>query len=126
DGRDARGGQACGVTSLRPEPGEEGRLGAVLRLEQLDRDDAGEALVVGAPHLAHAADGDERLQAVAPRDEPLGLGGHLCSTALMTWAAMGAATFPPVASLPRAPPFSTSTATATTGFCAGAKAMNHA
>ena len=44
----------------------------------------------------------------------------------MTWAAMGAATRPPVASLPSAPPFSTSTATATTGFCAGAKAMNHA
>src|SRR5713226_5884221 len=44
----------------------------------------------------------------------------------MTCCAIGAESFPPVASLPRLPPFSTSTATAIFGASAGAKAMNQA
>ena len=40
--------------------------------------------------------------------------------------AIGAATSPPVASLPKSPPFSTITATAYRGASAGANAMNHA
>ena len=44
----------------------------------------------------------------------------------MTSRAMGAATRPPLASLPASPPSSTITATATFGSSAGAKEVNHA
>src|SRR5207248_2203960 len=51
---------------------------------------------------------------------------HEPGAASMTALAIGAATLPPVASLPRLPPFSTTTATTMCGSWAGANPTNHA
>src|SRR5207244_5747022 len=53
-------------------------------------------------------------------------GGHRPSTIRIICAAIGAATRPPVASLPALPPCSTMTATTTCGSSAGANPTNHA
>src|SRR5699024_2710117 len=84
-----------------------------------------DVLILGDPHLAHAADGDELHEPVPVAEHEVHFGFHSI-TASMTAFAIGAATFAPVASLPSEPPFSTTTATATWGSSAGAKAVNHA
>ncbi|MNW53448.1 hypothetical protein D3C74_310090 [compost metagenome] len=110
---DVRVRQGRAVACLGAQALEEVLVARVLLAQHLDGDLAAERLVVGDPHLAHAADRDAADQAVAvaepePLDRP-----HLFNTASMTALAMGAATAPPVASLPLSPPFSTMTATAT-------------
>src|SRR5664280_1467202 len=87
------------------------------------------AVAHGAPDLPHAADGDPVGQPVAATESNVRPGRHQpppASTACRTDLAIGAATAPPVASLPMLPPSSTTTATATLGVSAGAKATNQA
>src|SRR5206468_11557348 len=105
---------------------ELGVLGELL-FEHLDRNAAAEPAVDRLPHLAHAAGGDEALQAVPARQRHTNSRAHgpPCSAASITARPIGAASAPPVADR-RSPPFSTSTATATFGACAGANAMYHA
>src|SRR6266571_1552816 len=83
------------------------------------------------PYRPHPADGDALAKPVpAPQCDVLVDPTHrphpLPSAASITARAMGAATCPPVASLPRLPPLSTTTATAILGSSAGAKHTNHA
>src|SRR5690606_16765709 len=119
-------GQARGVARLGAEALEEAGVARELLAQHLDRDVPGERDVVRDPHLAHAAHGDLRLEAVAPVEGDPDVRLHPSITACSTARAIGAATRPPVASEPSDPPRSTTTATATWGSSAGAKAVNHA
>ena len=111
---------------LSLEPGQETGLLAKGPVEELHRDPAVENRVCRRPDLAHAAGREALGQGVAVTQDGSPGGVHGFSTASMTWRAIGAATLPPVASLPASPPFSTTTATAIFGSSAGAKAVNQA
>src|SRR4051794_35471107 len=125
NGRDVRIGKGGGMLRLSTEPLDEVGVAGVLGAQDLHRDGAFEGGVGGFPDVTHAAGGDVLGQPVTVAEGSAGF-DHRPRTASMTSLAMGAATRPPVASWLRLPPSSTSTATATTGFCAGANAMNHA
>jgi hypothetical protein len=60
-----RGQDAC----LGPEPGHEAGIGQQRRQQHLDGDGATEHDVGGPPHLAHAAAGEEGVEAVAVAEE---------------------------------------------------------
>src|SRR5690606_17201480 len=118
--------QPGAVARLGAHPVEERLVARELGAQHLGRDPPAQVQVDGAPHLAHAADGDALAQLVAAAARQPCPWSHDPSTAWMTPAAIGAATREPVASLPRSPPSSTTTATATWGSSAGANAVNHA
>ena len=80
-----------GVAGLGAEALEEARVAHVLVLEDLDGDGAADDVVGRLPHLAHAADGDPRLQLVAAAEGHTLRRSHLSSTASMTFFAIGAA-----------------------------------
>src|SRR6202012_4638794 len=121
-GIEHRGGACLGAEPLD----ELGVLGE-LPLEYLDRHAAAQPAVHRLPDLAHAAGGDEALQAIPARQRHTNSRAHgpPCNAASITARPIGAASEPPVADR-RSAPSSTSTATATLGVCAGAKAMYHA
>src|SRR5690606_24937806 len=114
------------VAGLGAEPLDEPVVAGELLAQDLRGDIPGQGLVVRDPHLTHPADRDERAQDVPVAQAQPRVGPHRASTAWMTARAIGAATCPPVASAPRLPPCSTTTATATCGLSAGAKAVNQA
>src|SRR5690606_15650321 len=114
-----------GVAGLGAEALQEARVPHVLVLEDLDRDGPPDDVIRRLPHLAHAADRDPRLQLVATTERHTLRRPHLPSTASMTFFAIGAAMLLPEPDFPNPPPSSTTTATATLGFSAGAKPVNH-
>ncbi|COW33557.1 Uncharacterised protein [Mycobacterium tuberculosis] len=124
---DARMVQHRGGARFGPEPFDELRIGGELALEHLHRNTPAQPVIHGLPDLAHTTGGDEALQAVSARQRHANSGAHgsPCSAASITARPIGAARAPPVADS-RSAPFSTSTATATLGACAGAKAMYQA
>src|SRR5439155_12906421 len=93
--------------------------------QQFDGDRPAQQLVGCSPHLAHAARCDPVLEPVAAAQHDAGLTPAAASPtrpthfsasrASMSAFAIGPATLPPVASPPRSPPFSTTTATAMCG-----------
>src|SRR5690606_11302566 len=105
------------------EPGAERRVGGDVAVHHLHRHLTAQRLVQRPPDLPHPAGRDAGDQPVSAAENRVGV--HRPSTACMTSRAIGAATAPPVASLP-ALPDSTMTATATLGSSAGAKQMNQA
>ena len=88
-----------GGARLDPEPLDELGVLGELRLEHLDRDAAAQPAVDGLPHLAHAAGGDQPLQAVPARQRHTNSRAHgpPCSAASITARPIGAASAPPVA-----------------------------
>src|SRR6266567_4638510 len=83
-------------------------------------------------YLGHPSSAERRVDLVTPGEHDRLSGvSHAPSpyplnAASSTARAIGAATWPPVASLPRLPPPRTTTATTIFGFCAGAKHTNQA
>ena len=139
------------VLRLTAEPLDEARIARELGEQHLDRDESIELLIASEEDIRHATARDRPFDRVSVREDvgdlrhrlltvPRGprnsLAERVCgaiipaasrpSAVASTFAAIGAATAPPVASLPRLPPRSTITDTATCGFSAGANAMNHA
>src|ERR1700761_8632498 len=116
-----------GGARLSAEPLDELRVLGEFALEHLDRNAPAQPAVDRLPNLAHATGGDQALQAVPARQRHTNSRAHgpPCSAASITARPIGAASAPPVADR-RSAPFSTSTATATFGDCAGANAMYHA
>lgn len=80
-----------GVAGLGAEALEEAGVAHVFVFEDLDGDGPADDVVGGLPHLAHAADGDPRVQLVAAAEGHSLRRSHLPSTASMTFFAMGAA-----------------------------------
>jgi hypothetical protein len=110
------------VPRLGPEARPDLLVVGQLGTQHLDGDVAVEALVAGAPDLAVGAGPQQAHQAVATGEQAVddaGRRAHRRSTALMTRRATGRDSAPPVASEPRLPPSSTTTATATCGSSAG-------
>jgi hypothetical protein len=79
DGGDVRVAERGGVLGLGPEAGDERRVAGVLAAQHLDRDRPVQRDVVSAPHLAHAAGGDQLVQFVTVTQAPSSWfdhGGH--------------------------------------------------
>ena len=109
-----------GGARLNPESLDELGVRGEFLLEHLDRDAPAQPAVHRLPHLAHAAGGDQALQAISARQRHTYSRAHgpPCSAASMTARPIGAASAPPVADS-RSAPSSTSTATATFGVLRG-------
>src|SRR5437867_10170580 len=104
------------------EPLDEPGVLRQVRLVDLDRDRPIDAHIHAAEDLGHPALADAGLQPVLPAE--YGGAQHPSTYELMIFGAIGAATCPPVGSLPRLPPFRTITATTSWGSLAGAKDTN--
>src|SRR2546428_6932685 len=117
--------QARGCLRLPSKPPDERTVPGVLGGEDLDRDGALEGGVDSSEDLRHAAGAESGSDAVAAHENRF---RHPFTPRYVsiTCLAIGAATWPPVASLPRLPPSNTTTATTICGFPAGAKDTNQA
>ena len=117
--------QSRGSHRLAAEPLDEVRIVTKVVPQKLDCDAPAEASVGRRVDAAHPAARYRFFESVTALE--IGRVGHqplIFRSASRIWRAIGAATAPPVASEPKVPPCSTSTATAIWGSSAGAKQMN--
>src|SRR5579864_4799990 len=114
-------GKTCGRLRLLIEAANEPFVRCVMSAQHLDRDAPAKQRIRSAVHHCHAAFAQLGVQAIAVVEDVLLLDQDavFCKAMLRTFLAMGNATAAPY------PAFSTTTATTTRGFSAGAKQTNH-
>ncbi len=95
DTGDSRVGDTTHVLGLGTEPGEEGRFGEVLVLEDLRGDLTAEYGIHTLPDLTHAADGDAGGEFVTVAQQGAFDGSHFSTTASIMFFAIGPATVAP-------------------------------